>query len=150
MYQHLQVPSHETGGGSRYSAERDECKAHIPQMEAELEAQEANIRGVDQFLKVVDRYLDIRELAPEILHGFVECSVVHERSQPWKKKNYTQKVNRKSGVKKQREHLKVLPLLRGQKTSLLHDSVPCRRAVLCVQNRVFSTFWPRRGSCRPE
>lgn len=62
-------------------------------MEAELEDQEANIQGVDQFLKVVDRYLDIRELAPEILHEFVECIVVHERSQPWKKKNYTQKVN---------------------------------------------------------
>ena len=52
----------------RYAKEKVECEACIPQMEAELAEQEANIQGVDQFLKVVDRYLDIQELTPEILH----------------------------------------------------------------------------------
>lgn len=77
----------------RYAKEKAECEACIPQLEAELSEQEANIQGVDQFLKVVDCYLDIQELTPEILHEFVERIVVHERSERWKKKNYTQKVD---------------------------------------------------------
>ena len=77
----------------RYSTEQRECEARIPQLEAELEEQEANIQGGDQFLNIVDRYLDIQELTPEILHEFVERIVVHERSERWKKKNYTQKVD---------------------------------------------------------
>ena len=31
-------------------AEQEECEAHIPQMETELEDQEENIQGVDQAL----------------------------------------------------------------------------------------------------
>lgn len=77
----------------RYSTEQRECEARILQLEAELEEQEANIQGTDQFLNIVDRYLDIQELTPEILHEFVERIIVHERSERWKKKNYTQKVN---------------------------------------------------------
>ena len=60
--------------------------AHIPQMETELEDQEENIQGVDQLLQVVDRYLNIQELTPEILHEFVERILVHERSEGRKKK----------------------------------------------------------------
>ena len=77
----------------RYSKEQKECEARIPQLEAELEEQEANLQGVDNFLAVVDRYLDIQELTPEVLHEFVERIVVHERSERWKKKNYTQQVD---------------------------------------------------------
>lgn len=62
------------------------CEAHIPQMETELEDQEENIQGVDQLLQVVDRYLNIQELTPEILHEFVERILVHERSEGRKKK----------------------------------------------------------------
>ncbi len=43
-------------------------------------------RGVDQLLQVVDRYLNIQELTPEILHEFVERILVHERSEGRKKK----------------------------------------------------------------
>jgi len=45
-----------------------------------------NIQGVDQLLQVVDRYLNIQELTPEILHEFVERILVHERSEGRKKK----------------------------------------------------------------
>ena len=55
-------------------------------METELEDQEENIQGVDQLLQVVDRYLIIQELTPEILHEFVERILVHERSEGRKKK----------------------------------------------------------------
>gem|GEM_PF-2082518 len=55
-------------------------------METELEDQEENIQGVDQLLQVVDRYLNIQELTPEILHEFVERILVHERSEGRKKK----------------------------------------------------------------
>ncbi len=48
--------------------------------------QEENVRGVDQLLQVVDRYLNIQELTPEILHEFVERILVHERSEGRKKK----------------------------------------------------------------
>ena len=77
----------------RYSKEQKECEARIPQLEAELEEQEANLQGVDNFLAVVDRHLDIQELTPKVLHEFVERIVVHERSDRWKKKNYTQLVD---------------------------------------------------------
>ena len=52
----------------------------------ELEDQEENIQGLDQLLQVVDRYLNIQELTPEILHEFVERILVHERSEGRKKK----------------------------------------------------------------
>ena len=55
-------------------------------METELEDQEENIQRVDQLLQVVDRYLNIQELTPEILHEFVERILVHERSEGRKKK----------------------------------------------------------------
>lgn len=63
----------------RYSKEQKECEARIHQLEVELEEQEANIQSVD-------RYLEIQELTPEVLHEFVERIVVHERSERWKKK----------------------------------------------------------------
>lgn len=40
-------------------------------------------------MTVVDRYIDIQKLTPEIVREFVEKIVVHERSERWKKKNYT-------------------------------------------------------------
>lgn len=36
---------------------------------------------------------NIQELTPEIMREFVEKIVVHERSEPHKKKNYTQQVD---------------------------------------------------------
>ncbi|MDD4389258.1 MAG: DUF4368 domain-containing protein [Eubacteriales bacterium] len=36
---------------------------------------------------------DIQELTPELVREFIEKIVVHDRSEPWKKKNYTQQVD---------------------------------------------------------
>lgn len=77
----------------RYTREQAECRERIISLEAELKEQEENLESVDRFLEIVDRYLDIRELTPEILHEFVDRIVVHERSERWKKKNYTQKID---------------------------------------------------------
>lgn len=49
--------------------------------------------NADRFLKVVQRYTEIQELTPEIVREFVEKIVVHERSEPWKKKNCTQQID---------------------------------------------------------
>ncbi|WP_243158098.1 DUF4368 domain-containing protein [Aminipila terrae] len=49
--------------------------------------------SVDRFMTIVDRYTDIQKLTPEIVREFVEKIVVHERSEPHKKKNYTQQVD---------------------------------------------------------
>ncbi len=49
--------------------------------------------NADRFMAVVDRYTDIQELTPEIVREFIEKIVVHERSERWKKKNYTQQVD---------------------------------------------------------
>jgi hypothetical protein len=44
-------------------------------------------------MAVVDRYTDIQKLTPEIVREFIDRIVVHERSEPYKKKNYTQQVD---------------------------------------------------------
>lgn len=38
-------------------------------------------------------YTDIQKVTPEIVREFIEKIVVHERSERWKKKNYTQQVD---------------------------------------------------------
>ena len=48
--------------------------------------------NADRFMAVVDRYTDIQKLTPEIVREFIEKIVVHKRSEPHKKKNYTQQV----------------------------------------------------------
>ncbi|WP_413927172.1 DUF4368 domain-containing protein [Clostridioides sp. ES-S-0001-03] len=40
----------------------------------------------------MEKYTDIRELTPELVREFIEKIVVYERSEPRKKKNYTQQV----------------------------------------------------------
>lgn len=45
------------------------------------------------FLAIVDRYLEIPELTPEILREFVHHITVHKRDGTYKKKFYTQKIN---------------------------------------------------------
>lgn len=49
--------------------------------------------NADRFMAIVDRYMEIQALAPEIVQEFVQKIVVHERSEPWRKKYYTQQVD---------------------------------------------------------
>lgn len=46
-----------------------------------------------RFLKLVEKYTDIQELTPELVREFIDKILVHERSEPHKKKNYTQHVD---------------------------------------------------------
>ena len=48
--------------------------------------------NANRFLNIVDQYTDIQVLMPEIVRKFMEKIVVYERSEPYKKKNYTQQV----------------------------------------------------------
>ena len=58
----------------------------------EVELEESKSADVDRFLSVVERYTDIPELTPRILHEFVEKIIVHAASDP-KGKNRTQEID---------------------------------------------------------
>lgn len=79
-----------TGG---YEAEKQELIILSGKLEQEISTGKDTMLNADRFMAVVDRYTDIQELTPEIVREFIEKIVVHERSQRWKKKNYTQQVD---------------------------------------------------------
>ena len=78
---------------SGYEIEKQELLSRSEQLTESINTEKNRMLYADRFLKVVQRYTDIRELTPEILHEFVEKIVIHERSEPWKKKNYTQQID---------------------------------------------------------
>ena len=61
-------------------------------LRGEIEAEERKSANVERFLSVVERYTEIPELTPCILHEFVEKIVVHAASDP-KGKNRTQEID---------------------------------------------------------
>ena len=61
--------------------------------EQEISTGKDTMLNADRFMAVVDRYTDIQKLTPEIVREFIDRIVVHERSEPYKKKNYTQQVD---------------------------------------------------------
>ena len=76
-----------------YEIEKQELSARIATLDNEISAEQDKLLNADRFLKIVDKYTDIQKLTPEIVREFVDKIVVHERSEPWKKKNYTQQVD---------------------------------------------------------
>lgn len=76
-----------------YEMERQELTQRFGKLEQEIRSGKDTMLNAERFMVVVDRYTDIRKLTPEIVREFVEKIVVHERSEPWKKKNYTQQVD---------------------------------------------------------
>ena len=76
-----------------YETERQELTQRSGKLEQEIRSEKDTMLNADRFMAVVDRYTDIQELTPEIVREFVEKIVVHERSEPHKKKNYTQQVD---------------------------------------------------------
>lgn len=77
----------------RYLAEQENLKAGACCLEAELTNQQNELDNVGNFLAIVDRYLEVPELTPEILREFVHHITVHERSGAYKKKFYTQDID---------------------------------------------------------
>ncbi|MEG0386612.1 MAG: DUF4368 domain-containing protein, partial [Solibacillus sp.] len=72
-----------------YEAEKQELTARSGLLKTEIDTEQDKLLNADRFLKIVDKYTDIRELTPELVREFIDKIVVHERSEPWKKKNYT-------------------------------------------------------------
>ena len=75
-----------------YEKEEQELKVLASSLRKEVELEESKSADVDRFLSVVERYTDIPELTPCILHEFVEKIIVHAASDP-KGKNRTQEVD---------------------------------------------------------
>lgn len=75
-----------------YEAEKQELTPRVEVLEKEISTEQDKLLSADRFLAIVNRYTDIQALTPEIVREFIDRVVVHERSEPWKKKNYTQEV----------------------------------------------------------
>ncbi len=75
-----------------YENEQRELQALAAELRQEVETEEGKTANVNRFLSIVDRYTDIPELTPCILHEFVEKIVIHAASDP-KGKNRTQEID---------------------------------------------------------
>ena len=75
-----------------YEKEGQELKVLTSPLRKEVELGKSKSADVDRFLSVVERYTDIPELTPCILHEFVEKIIVHAASDP-KGKNRTQEID---------------------------------------------------------
>lgn len=75
-----------------YEKEQQDLQGQAVSLHAEIETEESKSANVDRFLSVVERYTEIPELTPCILHEFVEKIVVHAASDP-KGKNRTQEID---------------------------------------------------------
>lgn len=76
-----------------YERERQELAQRSNKLDQEIRSGKDTMLNADRFMTIVYRYTDIQKLTPEIVREFVEKIVVHERSERWKKKNYTQQVD---------------------------------------------------------
>ena len=65
----------------------------IAKLREEIEAVECKSANVDRFLSIVDRYTEIPELTPHILHEFVEKIVIYAATDPHSKVNRRQQVD---------------------------------------------------------
>ncbi|MEY8356904.1 recombinase family protein [Lachnospiraceae bacterium 54-53] len=76
-----------------YEIEKQELLTLSGKMNQQINTGKDTMLNADRFIAVVDRYTDIQKLTPEIVREFIDKIVVHERSEPHKKKNYTQQVD---------------------------------------------------------
>ena len=75
-----------------YEKEEQDLKMLTSSLRKEMELEESKSADVDRFLSFVERYTDIPELTPCLLHEFVEKIIVHAASDP-KGKNRTQEID---------------------------------------------------------
>ena len=75
-----------------YEKEERDLKGLTSSLRKEVELEESKSADGDRFLSVVERYTDIPELTPCILHEFVEKIIVHAASD-LKGKNRTQEID---------------------------------------------------------
>lgn len=62
-------------------------------LESDIAKQQEQMIGTERFLKLVDKYTDIQKLTSEIAREFIERIEIHNRSEPFKKKDYTQQID---------------------------------------------------------
>lgn len=65
-----------------YENEQSSLKDQVVLLREEIEKVESQCANVDRFLSIVERYTEIPELTPHILHEFVDKIVVHSASDP--------------------------------------------------------------------
>ena len=75
-----------------YEQEQHQLQEVAATLRGEIEAEERKSANVERFLSVVERYTEIPELTPCILHEFIEKIVVHAASDS-KGKNRTQEID---------------------------------------------------------
>lgn len=76
-----------------YEAEQSTLKDQVLLLREEVEAAESKSANVDRFLSIVDRYTEIPELTPHILHEFIEKIIIHAATDPHSKVNRRQEVD---------------------------------------------------------
>ena len=76
-----------------YEDEQSGLKDQVLLLREEIEAVESKSANVDRFLSIVDRYTEIPELTPHILHEFVEKIVIYAATDPHSKVNRRQQVD---------------------------------------------------------
>jgi len=64
----------------KYEDEQTELRHRIKRLKAVVAEEQTHEMNADGFLQLVRQYTDIRELTPEMLHGFIDRIVVHHRA----------------------------------------------------------------------
>ena len=76
-----------------YEDEQSGLKNQVRLLRDEVAAVESKTANVDRFLSIVDRYTEIPELTPHILHEFIEKIVIYAATDPHSKVNRRQQVD---------------------------------------------------------
>lgn len=78
---------------SQYTSEKTDKEKTADEINAQINEWKSKTINTDEFLKIVDEYTEITELNQEVVNAFIDKIVVHERSDPHKRKGYTQEVD---------------------------------------------------------
>ncbi len=78
---------------STYNSEKAELTTKVEVLQNEINGEQEKLLNTDRFMKVIDKYTNIEELTPEIVRELIDKIVIYERSEPSKKKYYTQAVD---------------------------------------------------------
>lgn len=76
-----------------YEAEQNGLQNQVVLLRGDVESSEGQSANVDKFLAIVNRYTEIPELTPRILHEFVDKIIVHAATDPHSKVKRTQQID---------------------------------------------------------
>lgn len=78
---------------TNYSEEKTEQEKISEDTESKITDLKSKTVNVKEFIKVVDKYTEITELNLEILNAFIDKIVIHERSEPHRRKGFSQEID---------------------------------------------------------